>query len=423
MGYEFLKSFESSKETTPVKLNGNAYDWYLGLKTPAKITEELGGKLPTWNEFVAHPNYDDYWKARAAQRYLKKTSVPTLVVGGWFDPEDFFGVFATYEALEKHDTNNQNFLVLGPWNHGGWKKGFGRTLGELNFGGPTALYFRGEIRAPWFASYLKDKGKPNLKEAVIFQNGSNQWVSYDSWPPRNTVARDVYLRSGKSLSFEPSPPDKSEEFASYVSDPANPVPYRPRPIDSMFPGEDEPTGWPTWLVQDQRFLQGRADVVSWQSEVLNQDLTLTGDIVARLFAATTGTDSDWIVKIIDVYPENDVQKNLAGDVQKNLAGDQLMVASEIFRGRFRESFEAPKAITPEEVNEYVIDLHGINHCFKKGHRIMVQVQSTWFPLYDRNPQKFVENIFKAQPSDYQSATQRIYQSARYPSRVTLPVAR
>lgn len=415
MGYEFLKSFESSNESTPVKLDADAYDWYLEQKSLSKITEQLGGKLPTWDAFVAHPNYDDYWKARAAQRYLTKTSVPTLVVGGWFDPEDFFGVFATYEAFEKHDTNKQNFLVLGPWNHGGWKRGFGRTLGELNFGGPTALHFRGQIRAPWFASYLKGKAKPALKEAVTFQSGSNQWISYDNWPPRNTVARELYLRAGKLLSFEPSPPDKSDEFATYVSDPANPVPYRARPIDSMFPAEDEASGWPTWLVQDQRFLKDRADVVSWQSEALNQDLTLTGDIVARLYAATSGTDSDWIVKVIDVYPEN--------DTQKGLAGDQLMVASEIFRGRFRQGFETPKAITPQEVNEYVIDLHGINHCFKKGHRIMVQVQSTWFPLYDRNPQKFVENIFKAQPSDYQLATQRIYQSGRYPSRVILPVAR
>ena len=416
MGYEFLKGFESSKETVPVKLDGDAYDLYLGFKSLLNITEQLGGKLPTWNAFIAHPNYDDYWKARAAQRYLTKTTVPTLVVGGWYDPEDFFGVFATYEALEKYDTKNQNTLVLGPWNHGGWKRGFGRTLGELNFGSATALHFRAQIRAPWFATYLKDKAKPDLKEASTFQTGSNQWVSYDSWPPRNTVARDLYLHSGKSLSFNPIPPDKGgAEFESYVSDPANPVPYRSRPIDSMFPPEGEESGWPTWLVQDQRFLQERADVVSWQSEVLSNDLTLTGDIQANLFAATTGTDADWIVKIIDVYP---------GDhAQKELAGDQLIVASEIFRGRFREGFETPKAITPDEIYEYVINLHGINHSFKKGHRIMVQVQSTWFPLYDRNPQKFVENIFNAKPSDYQPATQRIYQSARYPSRVTLPVTR
>jgi hypothetical protein len=415
MGYEFLRTFESSKEFTPFKIDGDSYDWYLGQKSVSKITEQLGGKLPTWDDFVAHPNYDDYWKARALQRHLTKTSVPTLVVGGLYDQEDLFGVFATYQALEKNDTKNQNFLVLGPWNHGGWKRGFGRTLGELNFGSATALHFRDKIRAPWFASYLKDKGNVELKEAVTFQTGSNEWVSYDNWPPRTTVARDLYLRSGKQLSFEPPAPDKSEEFASYVSDPANPVPYRPRPIDSMFPPEDEESGWPTWLVQDQRFLQDRADIVSWQSDFLSQDLTLSGDIVARLFAATTGTDSDWIVKVIDVYPEN--------DPQKALASDQLMVVSEIFRGRFRQSFETPKAITPEEVNEYIIDLRGINHCFKKGHRIMVQVQSTWFPLYDRNPQKFVENIFKAQPSDYQSATQRIYQSARYPSHMTLPVTK
>ena len=416
MGYEFLNGVESSKRTLPVKIDGDTYDWYLGFKSLSSITEKLKGKLPTWNAFVAHPNYDDYWKARAAQRYLTKTTVPTLVTGGWFDPEDFYGVFATYQALEKHDTNNQNSLVLGPWNHGGWKRGFGRTLGEFNFGSPTALYFRTQIRAPWFAHYLSGKPKPDVKEASTFQTGSNQWVSYTHWPPRNAVAQDLYLRSGKVLSFDAPPPDKGgAEFESYVSDPANPVPYRARPIDSMYPPEDEESGWPTWLLQDQRFLQGRADVVSWQSEVLSQDLTLTGDIQAHLFAATTGTDADWIVKVIDVYP---------GDqAQKELAGDQLIVAGDIFRGRFRQGFETPKAITPEEINEYVINLHGINHCFKKGHRIVVQVQSTWFPLYDRNPQKFVENIFNAKPSDYQPATQRIYQSARYPSRVILPVVR
>lgn len=416
MGYEFLQSLESTKETVPVKLDGDTYDLYLGFKSLSNITEQLGGKLPTWNAFVAHPNYDDFWKARAAQRYLTKTTVPTLVTGGWFDQEDFFGVFATYRALEKHDTSNQNTLVLGPWNHGGWKKGFGRTLGALNFGSPTALHFRAQIRAPWFASHLKDKAKPELKEAVTFQTGRNEWVSYDRWPPRNTVAKDLYLRSGKALSFASLSPDKnSAEFESYVSDPANPVPYRARPIDSMFPPEEEESGWPTWLVQDQRFLQERADVVSWQSDVLTDDLTLTGDIQAHLFAATTGTDADWIVKVIDVYP--------ADHAQKDLAGDQLIVAGEIFRGRFRQGFETPKAITPEAINEYIINLHGINHCFKKGHRIMVQVQSTWFPLYDRNPQRFVENIFNAKPSDYQPATQRIYQSARYPSRVILPVVR
>lgn len=415
MGYEFLQVVESSKETGTYKFDSDAYDWYLGFKSLSQITDQLRGKLPTWNAFVAHPNYDAFWQARAAQRYLKTTTVPTLVTGGWFDPEDFFGVFATYQALEKNDTKNQNSLVLGPWIHGGWKRGFGRTLGELNFGSATAAHFRAQIRAPWFASHLRGEATPALKEAVTFQTGCNQWVTHDSWPPRNAVGRDLYLHSGRLLSFEPPLPDKGTEFESYVSDPANPVPYRQRPIDAMFPGEDEESGWPTWLVQDQRFLHDRKDVVSWQSEVLSDDLTLTGDILARLFAATTGSDSDWIVKLIDVYP--------ADHPQKDLAGDQLMVASGIFRGRFHQGLEVPKPITPEEVIEYSINLHGINHCFRKGHRIMVQVQSTWFPLYDRNPQKFVENIFRARPSDYQPATQRVYQSARHPSRVTLPVVR
>jgi putative CocE/NonD family hydrolase len=414
MGYEYVKLMESSKGRTLSTFNEDTYDWYLGLGSPSRIGPEFQGKLPTWNAFVAHPNYDDYWKARSAQRYLTKTTVPTLVVGGWWDQEDFYGALATYEALEKHDKDHHNFIVLGPWNHGGWKQDFGRSLGDLNFGLSTGLYFRSQIQAPWFAYYLKDKGRLNEPEALTFQAGSNKWLSYDRWPPRDAVARDLFLHSGRQLSFEKPAPKNGQEFESYVSAPAAPVPFRKRPIEAMNNEKEEATGWDTWLVHDQRFLQGRADVVSWQTEILDKDLTISGNIIAHLFASTTGTDSDWIVKLIDVYPD-------AYPEDKNMAGYQLMVTSEIFRGRFRESLEIPKPLVPGEVAEYPINLHSSNYCFKKGHRLMVQVQSTWFPLYDRNPQKFVENIFKAGPSDYQTATQRVYQSARYPSHVTLPI--
>jgi len=411
-GYEYVTSMESSKENTDVTLDKpDAYDWYLGLGSLSKINDiYLHGRLPTWNAFVEHPNYDDYWKARASERYLTQTPVPTLVVGGWWDQEDLYGTLATYEALERHDREHKNFLVLGPWNHGGWNS-FGRTLGNLNFGSPTGLYYRREIQAPWFAYFLKDKGKLSEPEAVTFQTGSNKWTSSNRWPPKEAVHRNLFLRGGKKLSFEKPVRNKEAEFESYVSDVGNPVPYRKRPIQVTYgPGSE----WYTWLVQDQRFLHGRTDVLAWQTDALENDLTISGDIVAHLFASTTGSDSDWVVKLIDVYPDDYPEDS-------KIAGYQLMIADEIFRGRFRKSFEKPAPIVPNEVNEYVIDLHGSNHCFKKGHRVMIQIQSTWFPLYDRNPQNFVENIFKAQASDYQVATQRVYESARYPSHVTLPV--
>lgn len=410
-GYEYAKSMESSKEFTNVAFDKDAYDWYLAFSSLAKLTEETAGKLPTWNAFVAHSSYDDFWKARGAGNYLKQTAVATLVVGGWWDQEDYYGALKTYEALEKHDQDRKNFVVLGPWNHGGWN-GRARNLGAINFGSSTGNYFRSQIQAPWFAYYLKGKGNRNEAEAVTFQTGSNKWTSWTHWPPKEAVSRDLFLHSGKKLSFEKSAANSEPESDSYVSDPANPVPYRKRPIQATY--DPKGSGWYTWLVSDQRFLKDRSDVLSWQSDVLGQDLVVTGDIVAHLFASTTGTDSDWVVKLIDAYPENNPE-------DPTMAGYQLMIVDEIFRGRFRKSFEKPSPITSGSVNEYVIDLHSGNHCFKKGHRVMVQVQSSWFPLYDRNPQKFVANIFTAQPSDYQIATQRVYESARYPSRVTLPV--
>lgn len=415
MGYEYVKLMETSKGRTLSTFDRDTYDWYLGLGSLSKLTQELG-KLPTWKAFVEHPNYDAYWQARASERYLTETTVPTLVVGGWWDQEDFYGTLATYEALEKHDWEHHNFIVLGPWNHGGWKQDFGRSLGDLNFGSSTGLYFRSQVQAPWFAYYLKGKGSLKQPEALTFQAGSNKWRSYDSWPPRDTVARDLFLQSDRKLSFEKPASGNEREFESYVSDPAAPVPFRKQPIEAMNNQAEEETGWDTWLVRDQRFLQGRTDVVSWQSDILDQDLTISGKIVAHLFASTTGTDSDWVVKVIDVYPD-------VFPEDEKMAGYQLMVAGDIFRGRFRESFETPRPLVPGEVDEYTLDLHDSNYRFKKGHRLMVQVQSTWFPVNDRNPQKFVENIFKAEPSDYQAATQRVYQSARYPSHVTLPVVK
>ncbi|HEX8638946.1 MAG TPA: CocE/NonD family hydrolase, partial [Pyrinomonadaceae bacterium] len=386
-------------------------DWYFDLKTVSKLVDRLEGKSASFNNFVAHPSYDAFWQHRAAQNYLKEASVPTLVVGGWWDQEDLFGSIATYQALEKTDRDNQVYLVMGPWNHGGWG-GRGRRLGAIDFGSDTGRYFRSEIQAPWFAYHLKGKGTLKLPEASIFRSGSNKWMAYDAWTPGgNSEKRNLYLQAGGELSFE-KPAAKDEAFDTYVSDPANPVPYRKRPIPATYA---QGSGWFTWLVDDQRFLADRKDVLSWKTDVLTEDVTVTGDIIARLFASTTGSDADWIVKLIDVYPAE-----YAPDAK--MADYQLMVASEITRGRYRKSFEKAEPIEPNKIAEYTIDLRGNDYTFKKGHRMMVQVQSTWFPLYDRNPQKFVNNIFLAKESDFQAATQRIYRSSKSPSHISVSVA-
>jgi putative CocE/NonD family hydrolase len=411
-GHEYVKSMETSKVYEPVSLgNTDAYDWYFSFKTLANLTAQLGGKFPTWNDFVAHPNYDSFWQQRAVKSYLRQVTVPTLVVGGWWDQEDLFGALTTYEVLEKYDKKNLVFLVEGPWNHGGWRR-LGRRLSEVDFGSNTGKYFRKEIEAPWFAYYLKGKGNHKQAEATVFQSGTNKWMTYEAWSPRQAVQKaDLYLQSGGQLSFEkPRTSKAAEDFDSYASDPSKPVPYRKRPVEATY--EPKGSNWYTWLAQDQRFLGDRKDVLGWQTEPLKENVTITGDFIAHLFASTTGTDSDWVVKLIDVYPSDN----------SKMAGYEFMVASEIFRGRYRRSFEKPEAIVANEVDEYTIDLHGNDYCFLKGHRIMVQVQSTWFPLYDRNPQKFVTNIFQAKENDFQAATQNIYRSSRYPSRLSVSVA-
>ena len=386
------------------------YNYYLNtVKLPA-LSADLAKKSHSWKAFIEHPTWDWYWQAKAANLYLKDTSVPTLVVGGWWDQEDLYGPLALYKSLEKTDSDNQVNLVMGPWNHGGWG-GRGRRLGAIDFGSDTGRHFRAEILAPFFAYHLHRKGMLKLPEASIFRSGSNRWMAYDAWMPKgNFETRGIYLHASGKLSFE-KPADKSEAYDSYVSDPANPVPYRKRPILATY---GEGSTWYSWLVDDQRFLADRKDVLSWKSDPLTEDVTITGDIIASLYASTSGSDSDWVVKLIDVYP---------ADASGNMANYELMVADEIFRGRFLKSYEKAQALKPNAVNKYSIDLRGNDYTFRKGHRIMVQIQSTWFPLYNRNPQKFVPSILLAADSDYQPATQKIYRSAKYPSHISVSVAR
>ena len=409
-GFEYAYMMESSKEITdPSKVidTFDVYEWYLKLGSLANVeTKYFNGKIPSWRDFATRPDYDDFWKRQAFAPWLNRVTVPTLNVAGWWDQEDFYGPIKIYELLERHDTAKQNFLVVGPWNHGGWSRGEGRKLGKIDFGSATAEHYRRNILTPFLAHYLKGKGSGDIPEAWTFRTGSNEWIRNDAWPPKQGVDSKLYLQKDRALSFSP-PAASPQGFDSFVSDPANPVPYRPRPIELR-------SGWTTWLVEDQRFVDRRPDVLTWVSEPLSEDVVISGRIIANLFASTTGTDSDWIVKLIDVYPEK-------YEADPKMGGFQLMIAGDVFRGRYRKSFEKPEPIPANSVQHYQIAFPANDHAFKKGHRIMVQVQSTWFPVIDRNPQKFVPNIFLAKETDFQTATQRVYRSGQHASYIAVPV--
>jgi uncharacterized protein len=410
-GLEYVYRMESSREVAnPAAIidTYDTYEWYLNLGPLANVDARyFHGKFPTWNDFVNHPDYDAFWKRQAFAPWLTRVTVPTLNVAGWWDQEDFYGPLKIYELLEKHDSSRQNFLVVGPWNHGGWSRGDGRKLGRVDFGSATASHYRQNVLTPFLAHYLKGTGRAPLSEALTFRTGRNEWVQHDTWPPRRDVTdRKLYLQADRKLSFDPPPATPDPAFDSYVADPANPVPYRPRPIRLN-------AGWTTWLVEDQRFVHRRPDVLDWVSEPLTSDLTIAGKIVAHLFASSSGTDSDWIVKLIDVYPQQ-----YAADPE--MGGYQLMIAGDVFRARYRRSFEKPEPLTPGTVEHYKIEFPANDHVFRAGHRIMVQVQSSWFPVIDRNPQTFVANIFRAQASDFQPATQRVFRSGAQASYVAVP---
>lgn len=429
-GFEYGAAMET--DLTELKFydfhDYDTYDWFLRLGSVANVNAKyFHNKIPAWNDFIEHPNRDDYWYKQSFDSSLKSTTVPNLNVAGWWDQEDFYGPQHIYGILEKTDTNHLNYIVAGPWNHGGWM-GNGEHLGPVHFGSDTAKEFRADIMAPWFRYWLHNEGKLTEPEAKMFETGTNQWKSYDSWPPKEAVMKKLYFHSSRKLSFD-APTDTAAAFDNYISDPANPVPYRPRPITATYPGPE----WPVWLVQDQRFVDHRPDVLSWETDPLTDDVVIAGEITADLFAATTGGDADWIVKLIDVYPddykapEDAAAKDSGQDEDKAdkgpkiTGGYQLIIADEVFRGRFRKSFSQPSPISSNQVEEYKFSLHSNDHAFLKGHRIMVQVQSAWFPLIDRNPQKYVPSIYEAKDSDFIKATQSIYRTKTQASGVIVPV--
>jgi len=415
-GFEYAAMMEAGKDVENFNFDKyDTYDWYLSLGPLSNVNAKyLHGKIPTWNDYVAHPNYDSFWQVQTLIPALTQVTVPTLNVAGWWDQEDFYGPVQIYERLEKFDTQNKNFLVVGPWNHGGWNAPLGQKLGNIDFGTPASKVFRDSIQAPFFAFYLKDRGNLKQPEAITFEGGANRWRHYDSWPPKvNVTARSLYFHDRGELSFDPPVVQQgAPAFDSYVSDPAHPVPYRSRPIQATY--DPRGSGWYTWLTEDQRFVDGRPDVLTWKTEPLTQDVTIAGDVTANLFAATTGTDADWIVKLIDVYPE-DVPND------PKMGGYEFMVSNEVFRGRYRKSYEHPEPIPANQTTEFKYSLHSQSYRFQKGHRIMIQVQSTWFPIIDRNPQTYVPNIFDAKASDYRAATIKVYRSPQAASHVVLPV--
>jgi len=410
-GLEYSWEMEASSDlsVTPSPARYDTYEWYRSFPTLGALARAVGAdRWPTWRRFVAHPAYDSAWQARSLPRYFTHTTVPTMTVGGWWDQEDEYGPLASYASLEQTDSARLNHLVMGPWYHGQWFGDSGVALGNARFGRPTGDDYRA-LQSRWFAYWLKGEGDGKFAEATVFDAGTNQWRSFDHWPPSGVAHKHLYFQAGGGLSFDP--PTAATGSDQFVSDPAHPVPYRPRPVERTYSATSR---WRRWETEDQRFVDGRPDVLTWQTGPLENDVTLAGNVRAHLFAATTGSDADWVVKLIDVYPDTMPERPTMG-------GYELMVTGEIMRGRYRESWEHPKAITPNVPLAYAVDLHQQAYTFKKGHRIMVQLQSTWFPLYDRNPQTFVPNIFLAQPGDYRARTHSILRTVKNPSNVEIDV--
>ena len=395
------------------------YDMFMEAGSAGALGERRGlGQVGFWRKILAHQTYDAFWRDQALDRVLaeRPVDVPMMIVHSLWDTEDIYGAPAVYTAIEPKDVNNDKvFLVIGPWRHG-QMIGDGSSLGAIRFSSDTSHYFRQEVLRPFLDQYLQDDApQANLAPVIVYETGTNKWRELTAWPDCQggcTIQpTPLYLSADLKLSFT-APQSGKPEYDEFVSDPAKPVPYRARPIQAV--GYGQGNTWPQWLVDDQREASGRTDVLVFESEVLTEPVKISGRPMVNLVASTSGTDSDWVVKLIDVYPNE-----VAGDPK--MGGYQLMIAADIFRGRYRESLETPQAIKANEPLQYRFALPTANHVFQPGHRLMVQVQSSWFPLYDRNPQTFVQSIFFAKAGDYRKALQRIWHSPAHPSFIRLPL--
>lgn len=374
----------------------DSYEFYKNLGPIRNVNEKyFKGKNKIWNEMVDNEVYDNFWASRTPVPHLKNIKPAVMTVGGWFDQEDLYGPLKTFAGIEKNKPTSANYLVMGPWTHGSWTRGNNESLGNIRFHSETGPYYRKEIELAFFNHYLKGTDNPELPKATIFETGSNQWKKYSAWPPADAQEKNLYFHANGKLSFE-APVETGKAYDEFISDPDKPVPFTKEiRIDR---GSD-------FMYEDQRFAASRPDVLVYQTEVLDQDVIISGHLLADLFVSTTGTDADFVVKLIDVYPGDAPNDSpLPGT---KMGGFQQLVRGEVMRSKFRNSFAVPEAMVPNEVTEVKFDMQDAAHCFKKGHKIMVQVQSSWFPLVDRNPQKFV-NIYKATEADFQKATHRVY---------------
>lgn len=377
----------------------NGYDFYLRMGPLANANEKyLKNKSTFWNDMTKHPNRDEFWQARALPPHLKQLKPAMLTVGGWFDAEDVYGPLRVFESIAQNGNPPQNTLVMGPWYHGQWAGDPGTHLGNVRFNAKTAEFYREKIEFPFFEQHLKGKDDAKLPKAYMFATGINEWRRHDTWPPREAEDKTLYLHPGGKLDF--TAPATTAGFDEYISDPAKPVPF----YDYIAQGMTR-----EYMTDDQRFAATRPDVLVYQSEPLKGDVTLAGPFTASLQVGVTGTDADFVVKLIDVYPDN-FPNYSPNPKQIQMGGYQALVRGEPFRGRFRNGFNKPEAFTPNQVTKVEFELPDVYHTFRRDHRIMIQVQSSWFPLVDRNPQKFVD-IYNAREADFQKATHRVYHSS------------
>lgn len=385
------------------------YSFFLKSGSVKDLKEKyFADSIQFWNNLFAHPNLDTFWKARNIQPHLRKVKPAVMVVGGFFDAEDAYGTFATYKSIEKQNPGANNILVMGPWYHGGWVRSDGSSLGDIQFGQPTSTYYQEKLELPFFTHYLKGQGNFNPAEATIYVTGSNEWKKFNTWPPQDTEDKKLYLHPDGQLSFNKEA--QTDSWDEYVSDPASPVPYQ-EGVQQHRTRE--------YMIDDQRFAARRPDVKTYQTAILTEDITLTGPVLANLVVSTTGTDADYVVKLIDVYPE-DTPNPVPNPKNLVMGGYQMLVRGEIMRGKYRNSFEKPEPFIPGEITNVHYTLPDVAHTFKKGHRMMIQIQNTWFPIADRNPQKFM-NIYQAEAKDFQKATHRIYHDTSNSSYITLTV--
>lgn len=426
--FNFLASFGRPREGPTTERNPrfdhgtpDGYRFFLDLGPLSNANDRhLHGEIPFWNAIVEHPNYDDFWKARDILPHLRNVAPAVLTVGGWFDAEDLYGPLQIYRSIERENPGIENALVMGPWRHGGWARGDGDRLGNARFGAATSKTYRAEVEAPFFRHHLKGEADPELAEAIVFETGTNRWRAFDTWPPEERITERLYLHDGGALSFEPpaSPdsgsmdesgddePDHDKPaydepaYDEFVSDPAKPVPYT----------EDIAIGMTReYMTDDQRFASRRPDVLTYRSEPLDDDVTIAGDLLAELWVSTSESAADWVVKVIDEFPPDAEDPD---DLEEGvrMGGYQMMVRSEVLRGRYRNDYSRPEPFEPGRVTYVPVPLQDVLHTFRAGHRIVVQIQSTWFPLVDRNPQRYVDNIFEADEEDFVRATHRVYRS-------------